>query len=103
GADAPIAFEREPGGAPTPSVERAEPARAEPAAAAPRAERTAAVPVPETGGGPFELVVRGPGVKKTLTFGELSRLPQTERRLEKKRYRGPALREVLKACGLDVS
>ena len=34
GADAPIAFKREPGGAPTPSVERGEPARAEPAAAA---------------------------------------------------------------------
>ncbi len=103
GAESPIAFEREPGVAPAPSAERVEPARTEPAAAAPRVERVAAAPAPETGGGPFELVVRGPGVKKTLTFGDLSRLPQAERRLEKKRYRGPALRDVLKASGLDVS
>jgi hypothetical protein len=105
GAEKPLLFKREVGGVPAPSVEKGEPAKAQPLAPSVRAVRTPAAPVPapETGGGPFELAVRGPGVKKTLTFGDLSRLPQAERRLEKKRYKGPALREVLKAAGLDVS
>jgi hypothetical protein len=101
GAEKPLVFKREIGGPPEPEAARAEPTSTE--AAAPPFRATPAAPVPEAAGGPFELIVRGPGVKKTLTFGDLSRLPQAERRLERRRYRGPALREVLKAAGLDVS